>query len=116
MQTIINQVAKMYADTEEGHEELKHYIDMTKHRGWKVHQSFLINMGSLMADAVLSKKFRKKTEHNKLVDIEAYGKVNEILRFLLNPTLPMQKQARLRKHNQNMGVSKPQATKEVRNG
>jgi hypothetical protein len=99
MQTIINQIAKMYSQTEDGQRELKHYINMKQHPGWKAHQSLLINMGSYMAAAVLSKGFRRKTDQHKLIDIEAYGKVNEIIRFLLNPTKPIEAQSKIRKHN-----------------
>jgi hypothetical protein len=59
---------------------------MAQHPGWKVHQEILAHMGNMLAEDVLGRKFRSLEDHQKLVRMEAYSMVSEVLKFLL--TLP----------------------------
>lgn len=83
MKKICKGIVEMYLGTMEGEERLKHYFDMTTHPGWAVHSELLAHMGNMLATTLLSKKFRDVKPEEKLVRLEAYSMVGEVLRFLL---------------------------------
>lgn len=99
MQKILARIAETYVQTEDGRNGLVKYFDMKAHPGWKVHQSFLVHMGSLLADEVLTRQFQKLETEERLSKLAAYSMVSEIIKFLIDPTKVLEKMAGIAKHN-----------------
>ena len=102
MQKLINAVAKDYIESSNGRGELQKYLDLQKSPGWKVHQSILVMLGNLLSSEVLTKQFQKLDSNEKLVRLEAYSNVAEVISFLLNPMPTLNNIAKIVRHNKQM--------------
>lgn len=105
MNKILTSIAQAFIESEDGREALKHYIDLKQHRGWKTHQAFLLEMGNRLSNEVLTRKFQSMEANNKLVRLEAYSMVSEVIKFLLNPVATLTNINKVKAHNIKMGAT-----------
>lgn len=104
MRKILRDISVNFLNQNEIDGKLVKYLEMKKHKGWEVHQEFLLLMRGAIAEDMLSATFTKLDKDEKDSKQRAYSHVDEIIRFLLNPVEKAQKFAGIMKHNQKLSA------------
>ena len=115
MQKIISAVAEAFNQSETGKDMLAHYVDMNKHPGWSAHQTILIELGNRVSNEVLTRKFQSQDAEEKLIRLAAYSMISEVIKFLLNPAISLEKAAKFKRHNIKMEATHGKQPKGVIN-
>ena len=102
MEHFIGLIADKFMSSEQDSQALAHYVDMTKSKGWKVHQDILNLLVGLISEDLLSSKFTKLDAVEKDVKQRAYAEVVTMVRFLLYPLARIQRVGRIQRHNKAM--------------
>ena len=106
MQKLITKIVEAYVKTEQGRQDLVKYFELKTHPGWKIHQAFLIHLGSHLANESMSREFQKLDANERLQRLGAYSMVNEIIKFLLDPARQLERATGIIKHNLAMGATR----------
>lgn len=107
----LNKLMRALFSTEQGHQSLTKYAQMTEHPGWAVHKDCLVTLKGLILEELLGRQFTKLDATEKDVQQRAYAGVNEVIDFLLNPVAEARSMNKVRKHNMKMGATVTGATK-----
>lgn len=111
MQNTINKVAQEWLSTDTGKEVVDEFYRLKREKGWRFMQGFVIELGNSLSNEVLSRKFQKQDDKTKLVKLEAYSMVSDVLKFFADPTVTFGKIQKMKQHNKVYGEAPAKARK-----
>lgn len=114
MKNLCHRAIATYLSSNGGHEALKSILNMQEHPGWKHLQGLLVEIGNNMSNVMFKDSFQNKPDEIKLRELSAYKKMDEFIRFVLDPVPMIRRVQDIRKHN--IERSRKTAPKEKSNG
>lgn len=86
MQNTINTVAEQWLNSDTGKEVVEEFYRLKQQKGWRFMQGFALELGNHMSNEVLSRKFQKLEDRDKLIKLAAYSMASDLLKFFVDPT------------------------------
>lgn len=99
---LLHEISVGFLKTEEGQRLGAGYADLTKHPGWRVHESMLISIANEISKYMLSEAYTKLPADEKDAQQRGFYISKEIIDFLLNPLKGARQHAAIALHNKKM--------------
>jgi hypothetical protein len=105
---LLHKISVEFLKTEEGNRLGVSYMELTKHQGWKVHESMLITIANAISKYMLSEEYTRLPADEKDAQQRGFHITTEIIQFLLNPLKGAEKHAAMTLHNKKMEATRKQ--------
>ena len=105
MRLILQRLSQHIVSNEKETEKYRQFNQTKSSTGWAVMQEWLLFMRGLIAEHMLSRNFTELSATEKDTHQRAYAMVDELIRFLLDPTAEARKRMLIVAHNEQIAGS-----------